>query len=217
MMSDVNFEAMRAAMASNQLRTSGVSNVAVVAAMASVPRESFIPAERAALAYIDTPVPVGEGRAINPPLVTGRLLTAIAPRPGERALVVGAGTGYSAAVLAEIGASVTALEENAALASVAEGALAGRGVSVVTGPLAQGWADGAPYDLILIDGAIEYLPDALPGQLADGGRMAAVLVEQGVTRLAAGRKVGGALTLGVFADAEAAALPGFARPKGFVF
>jgi protein-L-isoaspartate(D-aspartate) O-methyltransferase len=217
MMSDVNFEAMRAAMASNQLRTSGVSDVAVVAAMASVPRESFIPAERAALAYIDTPVPVGEGRAINPPLVTGRLLTAIAPRPGERALVVGAGTGYSAAVLAEIGASVTALEENAALASVAEGALAGRGVTVVTGPLAQGWAVGAPYDLILVDGAIEHLPDALAGQLADGGRMAAVLVEQGVTRLATGRKVGGALTLGVFADAEAAALPGFARPKGFVF
>lgn len=68
-MSDVNFEAMRAAMTSNQLRTSGVSDVAVVAAMGAVPRESFIPAERAALAYIDTPVPVGEGRAINPPLV----------------------------------------------------------------------------------------------------------------------------------------------------
>lgn len=217
MMSEANFETMRAAMVSNQLRTSAVNDMKVVEAMRAIPREAFMPADRAALAYIDTPVPVGEGRAINPPLVVGRLLTALEPGKGDRALVIGAGTGYSAAVLAEIGLDVTALEENAALAAFAEGALAGRGVSVVTGPLAEGWSAAAPYDVILIDGAIEHVPDALKAQLADGGRMAAVVSERGVTRLAAGRKAAGTLVLEDFADAEAVALPGFAVPRGFVF
>jgi len=218
MMNEANFEAMRAAMVSNQLRTSAVSDTRVVDAMRAVPREAFMPAERAELAYIDTPVPVGEGRAINPPLVTGRLLTALAPRAGERALVVGAATGYAAAVLAELGLDVTALEENAALADFAGGALAGTsGVAVVVGPLAEGWSAAAPYDVILIDGAIERLSDALAAQLADGGRIAAAIIERGVTRLASGRKVGASLVLDDFADSEAVALPGFAVPAGFVF
>ncbi len=217
MMNEANFEAMRAAMVSNQLRTSAVSDTRVVDAMRAVPREAFMPADRAELAYIDTPVPVGEGRAINPPLVTGRLLTALAPRAGERVLVVGAATGYAAAVLAELGLDVTALEENAALADFARGALADRGVTVVTGPLAEGWSAAAPYDVILIDGAIERLSDALAGQLADGGRIAAAIVERGVTRLASGRKVGVSLVLDDFADSEAVSLPGFAVPAGFVF
>lgn len=217
MMNEANFEAMRAAMVSNQLRTSAVSDTRVVDAMRAVPREAFMPADRAELAYIDTPVPVGEGRAINPPLVTGRLLTALAPRAGERVLVVGAATGYAAAVLAELGLDVTALEENAALADFARGALADRGVTVVSGPLAEGWSAAAPYDVILIDGAIERLSDALAGQLADGGRIAAAIVERGVTRLASGRKVGGSLVLDDFADSEAVSLPGFAVPAGFVF
>jgi protein-L-isoaspartate(D-aspartate) O-methyltransferase len=217
MMNEANFEAMRAAMVSNQLRTSAVSDTRVVDAMRAVPREAFMPADRAELAYIDTPVPVGEGRAINPPLVTGRLLTALAPRAGERVLVVGAATGYAAAVLAELGLDVTALEENAALADFARGALADRGVTVVTGPLAEGWSATAPYDVILIDGAIERLSDALAGQLADGGRIAAAIVERGVTRLASGRKVGVSLVLDDFADSEAVSLPGFAVPAGFVF
>jgi protein-L-isoaspartate(D-aspartate) O-methyltransferase len=217
MMNEANFEAMRAAMVSNQLRTSAVSDTRVVDAMRAVPREAFVPADRAELAYIDTPVPVGEGRAINPPLVTGRLLTALAPRAGERVLVVGAATGYAAAVLAELGLDVTALEENEALADFARGVLADRGVTVVTGPLAEGWSATAPYDVILIDGAIERLSDALAGQLADGGRIAAAIVERGVTRLASGRKVGVSLVLDDFADSEAVSLPGFAVPAGFVF
>ncbi|MBY8821827.1 protein-L-isoaspartate O-methyltransferase family protein [Sphingomonas colocasiae] len=216
-MSEANFETMRAAMVSNQLRTSAVSDAPVVEAMRAVPREAFMPAGRADLAYIDTPVAVGEGRSINPPLVTGRLLTALAPRAGERALVVGAATGYAAAVLAELGLVVTALEENATLAAFAEAALAKAGVRVVNGPLAAGVAEAAPYDVILIDGAVEQVPGALTAQLADGGRMAGALVERGVTRLASGRKVGDSLVLADFADSEAVALPGFAVPAGFVF
>jgi protein-L-isoaspartate(D-aspartate) O-methyltransferase len=217
MMSETTFEAMREAMVTNQLRTSAVSDPLVVEAMRAVPREAFVPVERAELAYVDTPTPIGEGRAINPPLVTGRLLTALAPRRGETALVIGAATGYSAALLAELGVTVTAVEENAALAQVAESALAGAGVTFHVGPLSQGAPAAAPYDMVLIDGAVEHLPDVLKGQVRDGGRIAAVVAERGVTRLTLGRKSGDALVLEDFADAEAVTLPGFAVTKGFVF
>lgn len=215
-MSETNFETMRDAMVSNQLRTSGVSDPAVAEAMRTVPREAFVPGERADLAYLDIPMPVGEGREINPPLILGRLLTALGPRKGETALVVGAATGYSAAVLAELGVKVTALEENATLAAFAKGALPGS-VSVETGPLAAGWAAGAPYDMILIDGGVEHLPDALKAQVRDGGRIAAAVAEGGITRLSLGRKAGDALVLEDFSDAEAVILPGFEKPSGFVF
>ena len=90
-------------------------------------------------------------------------------------------------------------------------------MKLVEGPLAKGWPKGAPYDLILIDGAVEFVPDALVGQLRDGGRLAAAIVEQGVTRLAIGRKAGEGFAMAAFADAAAAVLPGFARPRTFVF
>lgn len=214
-MTQANYQILRETMVSNQLRTAAVSDPAVVAAMKAVPREAFVPAGRVSLAYADTALPLGGGRALNPPMATGRLLTALDARPGERALVVGAATGYAAALLAEMGLTVTALEDDAALADIARGAL--KGVTLVSGPLAEGWAKGAPYDVILVDGAIEHVPDALKAQLAEGGRMAAGLVERGVTRLAAGRKVGDALVLADFADVDTVILPGFALPRAFVF
>jgi len=214
-MTQANYQILRETMVSNQLRTVAVSDPAVVAAMKAVPREAFVPAERVSLAYTDAALPLGGGRALNPPMATGRLLTALDARPGERALVVGAATGYAAALLAEMGLTVTALEEDAALADMARSAL--KGVTVVSGPLAEGWAKGAPYDVILVDGAIEHVPDTLKAQLAEGGRMAAGLVERGVTRLAAGRKAGDALVLADFADVDTVVLPGFALPRTFVF
>lgn len=217
-MTETNFESMRRTMVSNQLRTWAVNDAQVVAAMGLVAREAFVPADRAALAYVDTLVPLGHGRALNTPLATGRLLTALAPQKGEKVLVIGAATGYSAALLGELGASVVAIEEDAALVDVAAKALAGHAnIVVVRGPLTEGWAKGAPYDAILIDGAVEHVPDAVKAQLKDGGRLVTGVAERGVTRLAAGRKAGDVLALADFADAEAAPLPGFALPKGFVF
>jgi protein-L-isoaspartate(D-aspartate) O-methyltransferase len=207
-----NYEQMRRAMVASQLRTTAVNDPRVVAAMGTVARERFVPADQAALAYLDKTLPIAPGRGLASPMVTGRLLTEARVRAGDQALVVGAGSGYSAAVLAELGVSVIALEEDKELAGKATA-----GVTRVSGPLGKGWAKGAPYDVILFDGAVEEIPAAIIGQLAEGGRLAAPIVQNGVTRLALGRKAGGGFGMQNFADAEAPILPGFAIEKGFSF
>ena len=216
-MSELNYELMRSAMVSNQLRTTAVNDPRVVEAMRAVPRERHVPAASAPLAYLDRAIALGEGRALNPPMATGRLLTEAHPLPADRALVVGAATGYAAALLAELVASVTALEEDAALLAIARAANSSPRISYVDGPLAKGWKKGAPYDLILIDGAVEHVPQAIIDQLAPDGRLATAILDRGVTRLCVGRRAGTAFGLNAFADAEAVVLPGFAKPRGFVF
>lgn len=211
-MTEHNFSSMRAAMVESQLRTSDVDDRSVIAAMARVPRERFVPAERVAMAYIDRPVPLGGGRALNPPLATGRLLSEAAAQPGEKVLLIGAATGYAAALLAEIGAVVTAVET-----SDGPETLVADGVTLVRGPLAEGAAAGAPYDVLLVDGAVEELPAALVEQLGEDARIATGIVERGVTRLCTGRKVAGTFGLVGMIDMEMVVLPGFAAPERFVF
>ncbi|MGQ0559481.1 MAG: protein-L-isoaspartate O-methyltransferase family protein [Sphingosinicella sp.] len=216
-MSEHAFNEMRRAMVASQLRTTGVNDPRVVAAMGEVPRERFVPAERRALAYADTLIPLGNGRQLNPPMALGRMLTEARLRGHEHALVIGAATGYSSAVLARLVRSVVALEERPELAGFARKALAGTAVKVIEGALVGGHARAAPYDFILVDGAVEYVPEAIVGQIAEGGECALALVDQGVTRLAIGRVVAGAFGASAFADAAAAPLPGFARPRVFQF
>jgi len=216
-MTECVFEPMRRAMVASQLRTTGVNDPRVVAAMGEVPRERFVPDDRRALAYADALVPVAPGRALSPPMALGRLLTEARLRGHERALVIGAATGYSAAVLARLVASVVALEEEAELFVFARTALAGSGVELVKGPLARGYAKAGPYDFILLDGAVEMVPPGIVAQVADGGSIALALLDEGVSRLAIGRVVAGAFGTTVFADAETASLPGFAKPRGFSF
>lgn len=209
-MTEPDFASMRAAMVESQLRTSDVSDVRVIEAMSNVPREAFVPPSRQAMAYIDRPVPLGNGRSLNPPLATGRLLTEAAIRRGEKVLLIGAASGYTAAVLAAMGAQVTAVDD----ADVAHDAAS---VKAVKGSLAEGYPEGAPYDVIIIDGAIEEVPSALVDQLADKGRVSTGLIDKGVSRLATGRKSGTSFGLTHIADIEMVTLPGFARPKTFVF
>lgn len=216
-MTEHAFEPMRRAMVASQLRTTGVNDPRVIAAMGEVPRERFVPADRAAIAYADAQVPLGHGRALNPPMALGRMLTEARLKGSERALVVGAATGYAAAVLARLVASVVALEEQPELAAAAREALAGTGVEIVEGPLNAGHAAGAPYDFVLIDGAVEEVPQALIDQVADGGEVALAVIDQGVTRLGIGRVVADAFGIATYADAATAALPGFARPRTFSF
>ena len=195
-MTEQNYQDMRRAMVASQLRTTGVNDPRVLQAMGEVPREHFVPDERRAIAYADAVLPLPGGGALNPPMALGLMLTEARLDGSERALVIGAATGYSAAVLARLVASVEAIDVDSAL---------------------SGKAAGASYDFILIDGAVPEVPAAITALLAEGGRIATGLIEQGVTRLAIGRAAGGAIGFNIIADAALAPLPGFARPTGFSF
>ena len=208
-----DFAAARVAMVESQLRPQGVTDAGVLKAMASIERERFLPNHTRALAYVDRAVSIGDGRFLSAPSTLGQLLTEMRPQAGQRALVIGAGSGYSPAVLANIGLEVTALESSADLATAAREA----GVETVQGSLEGGWKKAGPYDQILIDGAVEYIPDAIVDQLADGGRLGAALIDRGITRLIVGRKAGNAFGYLSVADAGVPALPGFSRPKAFTF
>lgn len=216
-MTEHNFEHMRRAMVASQLRTTGVNDPRVLAALGEVPRERFVPHDRIAAAYADAVLPLGHGREMNSPIALGRLLTEASLTGDERAMVVGSAAGYAAAVVARLARSVVALEEEPALVASARSALAGTGVLIAEGPLTKGWTTGAPYDFILIDGAVEYVPQSLVDQLADGGTLACALLENGVSRLCIGRVVAGAFGLQPFSDTAAAVLPGFSKPRSFTF
>ncbi|HET9811604.1 MAG TPA: methyltransferase domain-containing protein [Sphingomicrobium sp.] len=208
-----DYAAARAAMVDAQLRPEGVNYPPLVEAMALVPREQFVAEQARPLAYIDRSVPMGDKRMLSAPGVTGRLLDEMMPVAGERALVVGCGTGYSVAVLGAMGLTAVGLECSTQLAALARAS----GIEVVEGPLEKGWAKGSPYDLILIDGAVEHIPEPIVAQLTDRGRLGTALVDQGVCRLTVGRRAGDGFGLHTIADAAAAALPGFARPAAFTF
>ena len=208
-----DYAAARATMIESQLRPEGVTDRAVLEAMGRVARESFVPADARPLAYSDRAVPLGNGRFLPAPAALGQLLDHMAPEPGERALVVGAGSGYAAAVLAAIGLEVVAVESDPTLAATVRTS----GVETIVGPLDAGHRKGAPYALILIDGAVTQIPDAIIAQLGDGGRLGAALIDRSVTRLIVGRKSGGAFGFLSLGDAGVPPLPGFTRPPAFTF
>lgn len=211
-------EAARHAMVASQLRTSAVSDPRVVAAMATVAREDFVGADNAALAYRDTALSLPGGRRQNAPLATGRLLTAADIRPGDAVLLIGAAGGYTAAVLARLAGRVVAVESDTDLAAMARAALADvPEVALVEGDLAAGAPGRDPCDVLIVDGAVEHLPEALVGQLRPGARVAAGLVDRGVTRLASGVRTAGGFALEPFADIDCVILPGFERPRAFHF
>ena len=190
----IDSSAARRAMIDSQLRVSGVNDEWVLAAMGSVAREDFVPAAARGHAYIDRAVPLGGGRALPAPLVHGRMLSEAAPRADERVLVITGGSDYLAALVRTVAGSVTVVPAD---------------------QVAQGF--GGDYSLVLIDGAIEQLPAAVVQSLGEGGRVVTGLVERGVTRLAAGRKVAGAVSLLPIADMGIPVLPEFAAPKSWSF
>lgn len=213
-----SFEAMRHAMVQSQLRTNAVNDPRVVTAMAIVPRERFVPVAARPLAYRDTAVAIGNGRYLNLPIATGKLLTEAYLLPTDRVLLIGAAGGYTAAVLARLVASVVAVESDANLAAHARDALTDlANVSIVEGPLEKGHAKGAPYDVLMVDGCVDQLPESLVDQVVPGGRVVTGIVERGVRRLATGRTIKGGFGLRAFADIDCVALPGFAAPRGFAF
>lgn len=206
--------AQRQTMVDSQLKTVGVTDAGVLAAFAEIPREAFLPPALAALAQADAAHEVASGRYLLAPLALGLLLQHASVQPGERVLVIGSASGYSAAVLAHLGAKVTALESDAALIVMAEAAC----VASVSGPLAEGWPAAAPYDLILFEGAIAAVPPAIAAQLAPGGRIAAILRQAGVGRGYAGPLTASFRPAGLpFIEMGAPDLPGFVQPHEFAF
>lgn len=220
------FAAARTKMVDSQLKTEGVTDYGILAAMGEVPRERFVPVKLRPLAYIDEDLAVKEASGDRParylmePAPLARLLQAAEIGPEDSVLVIGAGTGYSAAVVSKLARSVLVLESDASLAAQASAALSEVGagnVAVVTGPLEQGFAEAGPYDDIVIDGAVETVPDALLGQLKEGGRLVAVV---GYGRSAQARlftKTDGEVAARAVFDAYVRPLPGFRKPKAFVF
>jgi protein-L-isoaspartate(D-aspartate) O-methyltransferase len=214
------FDGLRAAMVTSQLRVSKVTDESVITAMGEVERHLFVPTSKAAMAYADQDVALGNGRYLVQPLVLARVLAAADIRPGQHVLVIGAGAGYSAAVLAQMGAHVTALEEDDDLRASAAHVLAIAGypqVKVVAGKLTEGYAADAPYDVIFVDGGFEKLPETITSQLADNGVFAGIMLEGTVGRGVSGRKSGEHIGMMPFMDALVHGLPGFEKPKEFAF
>jgi len=215
------YETARANMIDNQLRPSKVMDEALIDAFSRLRRELFVPEPLRGVAYIDEDLPLGRGRYLMEPMVAGRLLQAMMPGAKETALVVGAGVGYEAAVLALVVRGVTALEEDEPLARLGRAALVDHRIAsivYVDGPLKAGHRPRAPYDLILFAGAISEIPPEIAAQLAEGGRMAAVLrPPQGVGRATLTTRTGGVLAQRVIFDAATPLLPGFVPKPAFVF
>lgn len=220
-------KALRRAMVDCQVRTFGVTDLDVLSALESVPREKFVPLDKRALAYSDSPLELkagGETRHLLAPMIEARMMQMAEIASGARVLVIGAGTGYAAAVLARLPVSVT-LVETPAFAAVARMALATAGagsVEVVEGALPEGHAAGAPYDVILVCGACSAQPSALLAQLVDGGRLLMIRRSQNDPTGRAGKAVkversGASFSESVLFDAAAPVLPGLSEHAKFAF
>jgi len=190
-----DFAAARKAMIDSQLRVSEVNDPTVLERMNTVPREDFVPDSARAIAYVDRAVPLGGGRFLAAPLVQGRLLEEAAPTVADKALLVDGGSGYMTELLRPLVGSLEALSPADALAPGKAG----------------------DFTLLVIEGAIEALPDALAGRLAENARVVTGLLSRGITRLAVGRKIAGEVALMPLAEIGMPVLPEFAVPKGWSF
>jgi len=218
-----DFSQSRRKMVDNQLRTNDVTDHRILDAMELVPRERFVPASKRPVAYIDEDLPIGptdSGRVLMKPHIFGKLVQLAEIRDDDVVLIVGAGTGYSAAVISKLAASVVALEENLDLAKTATEVLVDLGIEnavVVDGALSKGYASEGPYDVILVDGAVDVLPEALGDQLKPDGRLAVIEGQGGAGVARLYRKSGTAISGRFGFNASVKVLPGFEREAAFVF
>lgn len=211
-----DFSAARINMVENQVRCNAVTDPGVIAAMSDVPREQFVPATSASIAYMDQDLSLGHGRYLMQPRAFAKLCQAATISGNDVVLDVGCATGYSSAVLARIAGRVVALEQDIALAKTASANLSGI-ASVVTGPLSEGVADQGPYDVIFLNGTIPAKPEKLCSQLSEGGRLVAILGNKMVGQAHVYVRSGDTVTYRVVFDAPTQPLPGFDVAQTFVF
>jgi protein-L-isoaspartate(D-aspartate) O-methyltransferase len=222
----LDFAKARRMMVDSQLRTFDVNDLAVLAAFDEVPREAFVPAGRESLAYMDQDIPVSDGagarerRFMLASMVLARMIQALEVGPGDKVLDVACGLGYSSAVLARLGCSVIALETDEALAEEARRRLGWcgvEGVMIAAGALERGYPEAAPYEAILVNGAVEVRPDGLLRQLGEGGRLVCVEGRGRAARATLYVRAGDAFGSRPLFDAAAPALGAFRAEPGFVF
>jgi protein-L-isoaspartate(D-aspartate) O-methyltransferase len=213
---------IRTNMVESQLRPNKVTDGRVLAAFQAIPRERFVPAEHAGNAYVDDDLPLGDGRYLMEPVAFARLVQAADIAAGDKILEIGSGTGYGAAILARLGASVVAVERDPRLAAEAErllGLLGIGNVTVVVGPVERGHGEPGAYDVIVLSGAAAEIPDAILGQLAVGGRLVYIRlsVSGGLGAATLIERSEGGLNRRLLFEAGVPALPGLEARHGFVF
>lgn len=215
-----DFVIARQKMVDGQVRTSDVTDQRVIDAMLTVPREAFVPGDRTAMAYLDLDLDVGDNRFLQKPVVVARLLQAAEVRPTDTVLVVGCASGYTAALAARLAERVVATDPDAALVARARAALDKlglTGVAVAVAPVAEGDPAQAPYDVIVLEGATEIVPDKLYRQLKEGGRLVGVFADGDVKRATLVTHSHDDFGSRILFDASARLLPGMQRTPEFVF
>lgn len=218
-----DFAQSRVNMVKSQVRPSEVTDRRILNSLLNLPRERFVPSSRRALAYVDEDIRLNDEddpRWLIEPMHFARLVQLAEIGPNDLVLDVGCGTGYSTAVLGSLADSVVGLESNEALARTAEELMIELGidnVAIVEGALEEGYPSQGPYDVIVLEGAAEEIPQALFDQLRDGGRLVAPVVEGRVGKAMLYQSAGGDISRRVVYDMNVHRLPGFERPKSFVF
>lgn len=218
-----DFAARRTTMVDTQIRPSDVTKYPIIDAMLKVERERFVPDDQIEAAYSEDPIPLGQGREMLEPRTLAKMLDLLDIRDGELVLDIGCGMGYSSAVISHLAQAVVAVEEDEDMARDAQTTLAESAVdnvAVQVGRLADGAAEHGPYDVILLQGAVERLPQAIGDQLKDGGRIACLFREagsagDGMGAVRLGRKSSGRISWRFEFNAGAAVLPGFGAEQAF--
>lgn len=215
----IDFQTRRVMMVDTQVRPSDVTKFPIIDAMLRIPREAYVPRGQREAAYMGENIDLRAGRVMLEPRSLAKLLDALDILPSELVLDVGCSYGYSAAVIARLADTVVALEEDEAMAAEAQAVLGRESVDnavVIAGPLAQGAARHAPYDVIMVQGGVEEIPAALLDQLKDGGRIGAIFMAGALGIARVGYKSNGSVTWRFAFNATAPVLPGFTGARGFV-